>query len=166
MAMAPSGGQGQRSPYQSDGEYADYGTNGHDQFNQKGPRAQGFDPRQMQGGFDQRQRGTYYNEEQAHFGPPGTGPLPGDPYYCDDRYYNAPGSGPPDRGGRGSAMTMQDSGYRGAGGGGGGGGAIPPEFEDDGYGVTSFSDEDADELDLRQDIFFPFAVEAVECDHG
>jgi hypothetical protein len=63
-------------------------------------------------------------------------------------------------------MTMQDSWYRGAGGGGGGGGAIPPEFEDDGYGVTSFSDEDADELDLSQDIFFPFAVEAVECDHG
>jgi hypothetical protein len=42
---------------------------------------------------------------------------------------------------------MQDSWYRGAAGGSGGG--IPSEFEDDGYGVTSFSDEDADELDLR-----------------
>ena len=158
--MAPSGGQGARSPYHSDGEYGDYGgTNGaQDQFamNQKGgvPRAQGFDPRQMQGGgFEPRPRGggfggSYSNEEQAHFGPPGTGPTPGDPYFCDDRYYNGPGGGPPPRGGRGSTMMMQDNWYRGGGGGGGGGG-IPPEFEEDGYGVTSFSDEDADELDLR-----------------
>ena len=154
LAMAPSGGQGARSPYQGDSEYADYGANGQDQFvmSQKGgPRGQGFDPRQMQG-FEPRPRGggfggSYYNEEQAHFGPPGTGPVPGDPYFPDDRYYSGPGGAPAPRGGRGSAMMMQDNWYRGAAGSSGGG--IPSEFEDDGYGVTSFSDEDADELDLR-----------------
>jgi hypothetical protein len=41
-------------------------------------------------------------------------------------------------------MMMQDSWYR-----GGGGTGIPPEFEDDGYGMAGFSDEDVDELDLR-----------------
>lgn len=136
MAMAPSGGQGPRAPYNSDNDYGDYGANGQDQF------AKGAGQR-----FDARQRsfaGNYYNEEQAHFGPPGTGPLPGDAYYCDDQYFGGPRGGPPPRSGRGSSMMMQDSWYR-----GGGPGGIPPEFEDDGYGVTSFSDEDADELDLR-----------------
>ena len=137
MAMAPSGGQGPRSPYHSDSDYADCGTNG---------AGQRFDPR---AGYDPRQRGYsggFYSEDQAHFGPPGTGPLPGDAYYCDDRYYGGPGGGggAPSRSGRGSSMMMQDSWYRGAGA-----GVIPPEFEEDGYGVTSFSDEDADELDLR-----------------
>ena len=82
--MAPSGGQGPRSPYHSDSDYADYGTNG---------AGQRFDPR---AGYDPRQRGYsggFYSEDQAHFGPPGTGPLPGDAYYCDDRYYGGPGGG-------------------------------------------------------------------------
>lgn len=84
----------------------------------------------------QRSFGSYCNEEHAHFGPPGTGPLPGEALYFDERIYGSQsGSG----GGQGPSGW-----YR-----GGAGSAIATEFEEDVFGVTSFSDEDVEELDLR-----------------
>lgn len=81
--------------------------------------------------------GYYPNEEEAHFGPPGTGGY-GD--YGDSGYY-APqrqmGHAP--RGGH----APHDGWYRGQGGAMGGVGFIEDEY------VTSFSDEEADELDSR-----------------
>jgi len=90
-----------------------------------GGGGRGYDPRQMQAGFEGG-RGSYYNEDQAHFGPQGDG------YFSDERYYGGQGGQGP------------NSWYR-----GGASGGIPQDFDDFGYGMTSFSDEEVDELDLR-----------------
>ncbi len=91
-----------------------------------------YDPRQMQGGFEggrPRSYGGYYNDDQAHFGPQG------ESYYPEERYYGGPG---------GSGGQGANSWYR-----GGASGGVPQDFDDYGYGMTSFSDEEVDELDLR-----------------
>jgi len=98
-----------------------------------------------QSGFEsgrQRSFASYYNDDQAHFGPPGSGP---DAYFGDERFFGESGGHTPSRGGRDSMMMMQDGWYK-----GGPGAGMPTEFEDEGYGMGGFSDEDIDELDLRQ----------------
>jgi len=73
----------------------------------------------------QRSFGSYCNEEQAHFGPPGTTEA----FYHD--FGSQSGSG-----GQGWFRV-------------GPGTAMQPEFEEEAFAVTSFSDEDAEELDVR-----------------
>jgi hypothetical protein len=112
------------------------------------------------GGYDGRgpggqgsRQGYYPNEEEAHFGPPGTGS--GFAEY--EKYGDVQGGGdyyapPPQRGGRGPAAqpSQQDGWYRGPGGMAQGLGAVSPGgYVEDEYGVTAFSDEEADELDSR-----------------
>ncbi len=102
----------------------------------KNTQAKGGSGRGGLEGGRQRSFGSYCNEEQAHFGPPGTGPLPGEAFYYDERFYGSQS---------GSGGVQGTSGwYK-----GGAGGGLGSEFEEDGFGVTSFSDEDVEDLDLR-----------------
>ena len=145
--MAPSGG---RSPYgpgvpnsaPSLNEAAAYA------YELEGPTgaqgARNFDPRALAaGGYDVRSKhgppmatptGYFPSEEEAHFGPPGTGE-----YGYGDGFY--PAAAPP-------ARPARHSGHGGGTWGYGGGQPMSGGFIEDEY-LTAFSDEEADELDSR-----------------
>lgn len=127
-----------------------------------------YDPRQIQGGYDVRSRAPpqggsgsmYYSDDQSY----GGGGTASDYGYSDDQYYSdTPAGGPPGhmlgqhpsyaiqapiRGGMGGPPRphpQQDGWYR-PGGSSGPGDSYGYMDE---YGMTSFSDEEADELDSR-----------------
>ena len=141
--MAPSGG---RSPYAPNAAnlneaaaYA-YDLEGGGQVPQGhggGGASKLYDPRALTA-YDVRSRhaptsGYYPNEEEAHFGPPGTSSYGAE--YGDGGYFS-PQQRPP----RGQTATW---GYAGAPMGPQAGGFIEDEY------VTAFSEEEADELDSR-----------------
>ena len=135
----------------------------------------GYDSRQIQGGYDATQNrasaGAYYSDDQS-YGGAGTasdyGYSDGDQYYPDGpaMRQHPGGAGQQGTGGYGMQAPMrgggpprpqpQHDGWYGTpmqqqqrGGGRAGHGARQYEVDGDPYGMTSFSDEEADELDSR-----------------
>ena len=164
-AMAPSGG---RSPYggpvnnSSLNEAAAYAyeleggaaTPGggaasarNSMYDSRTLAAAGYDVRSKHAPPMATPQGYYPNEEEAHFGPPGTGNTYGD--YGDGGYYGQNPQRPP-RGGQ-PQQPQQQAGW-GYGGGQPQMGGHPQNsggfIEDDEY-VTAFSDEEADDMDSR-----------------
>ena len=140
--MAPSGG---RSPYATEAAAYAYDLEGGGATAPGGGASKLYDARALAAaGYDVRSRhappmatpqGYYPNEEEAHFGPPGTGTY-GD---YDGGGYFSPQQRPP----RGQQQVAW--GY-------GGGAPMGPHgghgFIEDEY-VTAFSDEEADDYDSR-----------------
>ena len=153
-AMAPSGG---RSPYAPTNAaaaaayvYDLEGGAGEVAPVNSGPASKMYaDPRALAAaGYDMRSRGPagppmampsgyYPNEEEAHFGPPGTGTY--GEYGAADGYFSPQ---------RGAMQASWGYGGRGMAGPPGMGGPHPGGFIEDEY-VTAFSDEEADDMDSR-----------------
>ena len=151
-AMAPSGG---RSPYGPPNSAPSLNEAAAYAYELDGPAAgaqgaRGYDPRALNaGGYDVRNSkqsihgppmamtaGYFPNEEEAHFGPPGTGS-----YEYGDGYY--PTGVPPPRPAQAARHSGHNSWGYGPGAHSGGHGYIEDEY------LTAFSDEEADELDSR-----------------
>merc|ERR1712223_949089 len=155
-AMAPSGG---RSPYggpvnntslneaaayayELEGGAATGGASARNSmYDSRTLAAAGYDVRSKHAPPMATPAGYYPNEEEAHFGPPGTGSTYGD--YGDGGYY-----GHPQRPPRGGQPQQAGWGY-----GGGHPQMVQPQnsggfIEDEEY-VTAFSDEEADDMDSR-----------------
>ena len=145
--MAPSGGRSPYGPPNSAPSLNEAAAYAYELDGAAGAQgARNYDPRALAaGGYDVRAKhgppmamtaGYFPNEEEAHFGPPGTGS-----YEYGDGYY--PTGVPPPR----PARHSGHSNTWGYGGGGhqavSGGGYIDEEY------LTAFSDEEADELDSR-----------------
>lgn len=155
-AMAPSGG---RAPYAANNaslnEAAAYayelegGANGaagggpggggrNSVYDSRGLAAAGYDVRSKHGPPMATPQGYYPNEEEAHFGPPGTGNY-GD--YGDGGYYQPQkpprGMGGPGGGPGGGWYAQGGPHHHNSGG-----------YIEDEY-VTAFSDEEADDMDSR-----------------
>ena len=173
--MAPSGAHGRQaapaSPYNhyDQGSSLDYddGAAGAVQANSQMMRKpRSYDARGLQAGYDVRARAPgqqtasmYYSDDQSY----GGGGTASDYGYSDDQYYSdtpaapqmmAPQHGygqPPMRGGPPRPHPQQDGWYRPPGQAHGAGGSSAPgdSYYMDEYGLTSFSDEEADELDSR-----------------
>lgn len=150
--MAPSGGRSPYGPapnaaslneaaaYAYDLEGGGQAPAGRNMYDSRALTSAGYDVRSKHGPPMATPMGYYPNEEEAHFGPPGTGTFAG---YGDESgggYYQ------PQR------PPRQQSWY----GGGPGGGPVNAHhphasaggFIEDEY-VTAFSDEEADDLDSR-----------------
>ena len=155
------------------GSSLDYDDGTQNAPNRQGGVRGGYDAKRLQGGYDARQIPTsaqaYYSDDQS-YGGAGTaseyGYSDGDQYYSDTPLPHPAGAsqpggggygmqGPPMRGGPPRPHPQQDGWYgtsaqqhqpRAPGRGG-----RPNEYDVDGdpYGVTSFSEEEADELDSR-----------------
>jgi len=147
--------------------------------NRKGSARGGYDARQIQGGYDARQIRTqpqaqaYYSDDQSYGGAATAseyGYSDGDQYYSDTplpQQYPPQGGNPQGGGGYGMPAPMrgggpprphpQQDGWYGTSmqqhqSRAGRGPQRPNEYDDgmnDPYGVTSFSEEEADELDSR-----------------
>ena len=160
------GGQGSSLDY-------DDGTAGMDipnnQPGRKGGMRGGYDSRQIQGGYDARQNRVsataYYSDDQS-YGGAGTasdyGYSDGDQYYPDapGMHQQPGGAGQQGTGGYGMPAPMrgggpprpqpqQDGFFQQPGRGRGGVATRDYDVDGDPYGMTSFSDEEADELDSR-----------------
>ena len=147
--------------------------------NRKGSARGGYDARQIQGGYDARQiraqpqAQAYYSDDQSYGGAATAseyGYSDGDQYYSDTplpQQYPPQGGNPQGGGGYGMPAPMrgggpprphpQQDGWYGTSmqqhqSRAGRGPQRPNEYDDgmnDPYGVTSFSEEEADELDSR-----------------
>merc|ERR1719464_281627 len=170
--MAPSGAHGRPSnaaSYNQQQQLDEYGGSSldYDDGTQNAPNRTGgvrggYDAKRLQGGYDARQipssAQAYYSDDQS-YGGAGTaseyGYSDGDQYYSDTPLPQQAMPGPPMRGGPPRPHPQQDGWYgtsaqqhqpRAPGRAG-----RPNEYDVDGdpYGVTSFSEEEADELDSR-----------------
>jgi hypothetical protein len=154
-AMAPSGGRSPYGPpatnaglneaaayaYDLEGGNAVAANGRNSLYDSRTLAAGGYDVRAKHGPPMAATAGYYPNEEEAHFGPPGTSSFVPEPYPVDGGGYYQPPR--PPRGQQQAAVN-----WYGAGGGSNMAMAPAAGFIEDEY-VTAFSDEEADDLDSR-----------------